>query len=58
MQKAGALEIARVPAIYVFPTVKDGRQKLSVYCLFCVNNLSVFFAESLEYAYQISCVLS
>jgi len=24
MQKAGALEIARVPAIYVFPTVKDG----------------------------------
>ena len=24
MQKAGALAIARVPAIYVFPTVKDG----------------------------------
>ena len=23
MQKAGALAIARVPAIYVFPTVKD-----------------------------------
>ena len=24
MQIAGALAIARVPAIYVFPTVKDG----------------------------------
>ena len=24
MQKAGVLAIARVPAIYVFPTVKDG----------------------------------
>lgn len=45
MQKAGALEIARVPAIYVFPTVKDGiMYSGSVYFLslrpeFCDANL-------------------
>lgn len=40
MQIAGALAIARVPAIYVFPTVKDGIMNGVFWHFLAINSIS------------------
>ena len=46
MQKAGALAIARVPAIYVFPTVKDGFERVFNIKMANLGSNSIFISFS------------